>query len=312
MLYLLQPKVAGKAQRSRGDAAQLLAELLMVVNPTTLLQTEEPAFKFISKERFQQTKYDNEICSAIVQVATTYQSEVTRLLRMFLPKLATGFQKQKGDIFGFGEHDAAAQYSVTQMDKEKLEKAPIHNLDAERSVGFVNYELSRRGAKQLKVASAAQVKAKSSDLIERREPGSFRNYSKEARKGGRIPEILLAWEKKQEELKKQGLKDKEIANVAVDRRRNKDLQTLKNMGGPFTTAAEVNTYVAATDADDTTKLGRLYLEVRYARDTALSLPKISDIFRLLKSYKKLPLDAYAINLKLYLNNITSNADVTLQ
>ncbi|KAI8514440.1 hypothetical protein Bbelb_070310 [Branchiostoma belcheri] len=245
-------------------AFQQLYQELVEVDPTTLLQAQEPAFKFISKERHQQTKYDEEICSAVVQVATTYQAEVTKLLGMLLPKLASGFQKQKGDIFGFGEHDVTAQNSVTQMDKEKLEKAPIHNLDAERSVGFVNFELSRRGAKQLKVASAAQVKAKSSDLIARREAGAFRNYSKELRKGGRIPEIVLAWNRKQEELKKQGLQDKDIANVAVDRRRIKDLQSLKKMGGLFTSAADVDSYVAAGDVDDATKLGRLYLEVCYA------------------------------------------------
>ena len=46
---------------------------------------------------------------------------------------------------------------LEQMDQEKLMQAPIHNLAAERSVGFVNYELSRRGSSQLAAASAAQV-----------------------------------------------------------------------------------------------------------------------------------------------------------
>lgn len=122
---------------------------------------------------------------------------------------------------------------------------------------------------------------------------------------------MLAWNTKQEELKRQGLQDKEIANVAVDRRRNKDLDTLKGMGGPFTSAPAVEEYVAATDIDEHTKIGRLYLEVRYARDTSLSLPKSSDLFRLMKDHKKLPMNTYAVNLKLYLSNITSNADVTL-
>lgn len=103
-----------------------------------------------------------------------------------------------------------------------------------------------------------------------------------------IPEIMLAWNIKQEELKKQDLQDKEIANVAVDRRRNKDLDTLKGMGGPFTSAAAVEEYVAATDIDERTKVGRLYLEVRYARDTSLSLPKASDLFRLMKDHKSSP------------------------
>jgi len=65
---------------------------------------------------------------------------------------------------------------LTHRNTEKLAKAPIHNLATGRSVGFVNYELSTRGAKQLASASSAQVKAKAADLIDERQPGSFGNY----------------------------------------------------------------------------------------------------------------------------------------
>jgi len=126
-----------------------------------------------------------------------------------------------------------------------------------------------------------------------------------------IPEIILAWNRKQQELRKQRLHDKEIANTAVDRRRMKDLDGLMVMGGPFTSAAEVEKYMSATGIDEGTKVERLYMEVRYARDTSLSLPKTSDLFRLMKDYRKLPVETYVVNLKIYLNNITSNVGVTL-
>jgi len=78
-------------------------------------------------------------------------------------------------------------------------------------------------------------------LKKRREPGSFRQYSREVRKGGRIPEILIAWKRNEEELKKQGLNEKEIANIAVDWKRDKYLlQTLKTQHGSFTSTAEVD------------------------------------------------------------------------
>jgi hypothetical protein len=291
-------------------AFQQLYEELMAVDAATFLNVDQPALKFVSTERFQHTRNDEDICKAIVKVATAFQPQVTKLLKMILPKLAAGFQKQKGDIFGFSDFDESARSSVANMDLQKMDKAPIHNLAAERSVGFVNYELSRRGAKQLGSASASQVKAKSTDLIDRREPGSFRSYGSVVRKGGRMPEIILAWNRKQEELKKQGLQDKEIVNVAVDRRRNKDLDALKGLGGPFTAAAAVDEYIAASDIEGI-KLGRLYLEVRYARDTSLSLPKTSDLFSLMKDHTKLPINTYAVNLKMYLSNITSSAQVTL-
>ena len=106
------------------------------------------------------------------------------------------------------------------------------------------------------------------------------------------------------------MQDKEIANLIVDRRRNEDLHTLKTMGGPFTSATAVDTYVSSPDIDDTSKLKRLYLEVRYAKDTSLALPRTSDLFRLIKDHKKLPISTYATNMKLYLKNITANAEVT--
>ena len=216
---------------------------------------------------------------------------------MILPRLADGFQKQKGDIFGFGDYNESSPNLLSQMDANKLEEAPVHNLAAERSVGFVNYELSRRGAKQLASASAAQVKAKSHDLIEKRPSGSFRQYANVVKQGGRIPEIMTNWNTKQEELKKQGLAEKEISNIAVDRRKNKDLSALKAMGGPFTCAEAVKDFMSKEDIGEKTKEARLYLEVRYARDTALSIPKTSDIFRLMKDHKKLPKETYASNLK---------------
>ena len=164
---------------------------------------------------------------------------------MILPKLAMGFQAcyglARGIYLALEIMMKTAKHSVANIDSEMLEKAPIHNLDAKRSVDFVDFELSRRGAKQLAVASAAQVKAKSADLIEQRQPGSFRSYGSLVRKGGKIPDIMLAWNNKQEELKRQGLPDEEIANLTMERRWNKDFDSLKAIGGPFTNAVEVTT-----------------------------------------------------------------------
>jgi hypothetical protein len=51
---------------------------------------------------------------------------------------------------------------------------------------------------------------------------------------GRIPAIIDAWDKKQKELIERWMQSKEVANIAVDRRRIGDLETLKELGGPFT------------------------------------------------------------------------------
>ena len=120
--------------------------------------------------------------------------------------------------------------------------------------------------------------------------------------------MCLKWAAKQEEIKKKGLVDKEIANVALDRRKTKDLEKLKCMSGPFTMSSQVDEYLKS---DDSNKVERLYMEVRYARDTSLSMPKNSDIFRLMKDQRRLSEETYATNLKLYLDNVVSIADVTM-
>ena len=81
-----------------------------------------------------------------------------------------------------------------------------------------------------------------------------------------------------------------------------DLTKLKDLGGPFTTADEVDTFMC-TDLSDSDKVSRLYLEVRYHRDTCVSLPKSSEIFKLKRGYKNLVPAEYATNLKIYLGKI---------
>ena len=59
-------------------------------------------------------------------------------------------------MFGFGDYDPESSTLVTQYDLKLLNQAPINNIDAERSVGSINYELDRRGAKQLAAAGSKQ------------------------------------------------------------------------------------------------------------------------------------------------------------
>jgi len=74
---------------------------------------------------------------------------------------------------------------------------------------------------------------------------------------------------------------------------------------------EVNQLMKNGNKSEEEKQKRLYTEIRYARDTALSIPKSSDIFRLLKNYKKLSVNVYATNLKVYLGNISCRAYATV-
>ena len=186
-----------------------------------------------SMDSFQQTKY-NDICNAI-----SFPDETTKMIQVILPEFAS--KRQKGDIFTFGDCDPTAERAMivlSSMNPDKLDKAPIHNLPAERRVRFFNYELSGRGSKQLAAASSAQVKAKSAGLPENRPSGSFRDYSRISKTKMPDRPIISSWNTKEEELKKQAMENKENANVAVDWWRNKDHSWApwaehKSVGLPF-------------------------------------------------------------------------------
>ena len=69
-------------------------------------------------------------------------NQITRLLRIILPRLAECFSDQLGAIFGFGPNEndntgtTVKVEEVSQAKVRKLVNAPIHNLNEERSVGL--------------------------------------------------------------------------------------------------------------------------------------------------------------------------------
>ena len=105
--------------------------------------------------------------------------------------------------------------------------------------------------------------------------------------------------------------EKEITNINIDKQRNSDLQKLIELQGPFTNHLEVEAYMARKDVKESDKGKRLYLEVRHAKNSSISFPKASEVFRLKKAYKNLPNDVYAKNLVVYLKRISSCVEVDM-
>ena len=164
---------------------------------------------------------------------------------------------------------------------------------AERQVGHINYELKIRGSKGLKAASSSNVRGQSYELIELDSP-ILREHRKISNKTN---ELMKSWDNQQNQLTCTGVTKKNTENLKIDKRQNSDLLKLKDMGGPFVSAPEVDLYVAREDLMPKEKDTRLYLEVRYACDSCLCLPKSSDIFWLKRAYKNLSAVAYSTNLK---------------
>ena len=233
---------------------------LTTTNPENLLDLDRPAFSFISEERFKNSNFPEDLLEPARKVILENKEQVVKVVELLLPRLAKGWERQRGDQYGFGSSpNLESAERVASMDQEKLKGAPVNNLDPERSVGWINHERSVRGASQLGAASRAHVTGKGAALIKGETTDS--RFRKMSGPEGELSSIMRDWEVKQKELAAQGLDSKTVANLATDRQRNNDLTVLKSLKGPFTTAADVDEYLASGfPVADMNK--RLYLEVR--------------------------------------------------
>ena len=281
---------------------------LQTVKPQLLLDLTTPALSFISAERFKHCLPPADLLLPAQIMIETHRQELIDLLQILLPRLAKAWDIQRGEQFGFGDsQDSASALKIADMNQNKLKSAPINNLDAERSVGSIQYELNIRGKKNLKAASAAHVKNKGQNLIQGLTmPAQFRQLVK---KDEKIDKILKVWEESQEELVKEGLQEKEVANVSTDKKRNSDLALLVKEGGPFTSPDMVQEFMARPGISEKERNKRLYIEVRHAKNSSLSFPKQSEVFRLKKNYRNLESEIYSKNLCAYLSRVTCNINM---
>lgn len=116
----------------------------------SLLQSENLVTNFIEKDEFNKTLPKEVLRKSVENCIQTYKKEVTHLLKLFLPRLANGFSDQRGALFGFGPHkdeDTGKLLKISEFIKndngQKLNKAQVHNLKEERSVGFIKHQPKR-------------------------------------------------------------------------------------------------------------------------------------------------------------------------
>jgi hypothetical protein len=153
------------------------------------------------------------------------------------------------------------------------------------------------------------VLSRSADLVQ--ESGSFLKFKKEAKF---IQEIQVRWTEKMHEMQKKGFQAKDALNMKKDASKLKDLEFLKSQDfpGPFTNSEDVQTY-CDMDITENSKQGRLYVEVRYAKATCMSLnmKSLNSFFRLRQNGKKLPSCINADCLIKYLDTSRSVTQVTI-
>ena len=115
-----------------------------------------------------------------------YKKEVHYFLSICIPRLAEGFELQPGAIFGFGkladdETNKALKISTLESSKHcKLNQAPVHNPNEDRSIAWVNHEINISGKKYLKSVSRKMVINKSVDLLHKADLNELKKYIKPA------------------------------------------------------------------------------------------------------------------------------------
>ena len=114
------------------------------------------------------------------------------------------------------------------------------------------------------------------------------------------------------DLQTEGYAAKYLLNLKKQNALNQDLNFLKTCGGPFTSKQEISAYMQE-DEDEAAKIKRLYIEVRYARTTSLTLPANAKLFRLRSdANKKMNAEEYAKNLAQYLDDHKSIGGIDMQ
>ena len=293
------------------EAFPKLYDELVKIDPRELCQTSEQVFKFVTEEMFLSGVPDDDVCSTINECAVQHREEIVELMRMIISKIADGFDLQRGAVFGFGTHandDTGTLFKVssaTDKEKEELELTSVHNLGEERSVGSINNEIRIRGKRNLESASRKLVLNKSFDLIEASNAEEFLKFRKPA-KG--INELKRSWLDKMREEENESHATKDAVNSHLETVKYNDLEVLKSKNGPFVNGEEVERYLKGNETAEE-KNDRLYIEVRYAKNTSLRLKHSDQVFRLKRDYKNLTNEEYAENLMNYLGNVRKTSSL---
>ena len=132
-----------------------------------------------------------------------------------------------------------------------------------------------------------------------------------------IENIHSEWSEKQESLREAGLTKKQAKKHHVDQRKLDILDRLKQVGGPFTHAEEIDTYLCLRNVDAKHKQKRLRDEITYARDTSSSLPRAHELFKIMqvdqrtKRRRVKSAEEFAINLRTLLGKSSQRSSVSI-
>ena len=155
-----------------------------------------------------------------------------------------------------------------------VDDCPTNNMDMERLMGKADQRLQK--LQTLSAASRSIVLEKTKALRAAQESSSFRSFRKVV---DERREKEMKWNEKVKERFASDAEKKQQAALGQERKRLALLEELKSSGGPFTNAEEVNNYLADGTLTEKEKQQRMKKELRFARESSTTLPKVDPIFR---------------------------------
>ena len=110
-VHLIEPFLAltysgDVTNRELVPAMQKLYEnITRTTNMGKLLDLSKPAFDFINESQFKLRLWLKKLLDALSLAMEQNKPELVKIFKLMLPKLAEGWLRQRGDVFGFGDFD---------------------------------------------------------------------------------------------------------------------------------------------------------------------------------------------------------------
>ena len=155
-----------------------------------------------------------------------------------------------------------------------IDDTPVNNIAMERTCGMVDQRLQKLG--QLEAVSRSIILSRSSELRDGN-VSEFRGFKAVVEKK---KQLELQWKEKTKEKFAAGASEKQVVAQVKERKRLDILDSLKEQGGPFTDADQVQEYIDKVDITDKIKQVRMKKEIQFARESSTTLPSVDPLFKI--------------------------------
>ena len=234
---------------------------------------KEPVMESEETDLFQGVSfsYGEAVVKAVREAAEENMEECVTLLNLCLPEMKTVLARQRRD-YGISD-EFEPEYPVFDQ-AANVDDTPVNNIAMERVCGKVDQRLKKLG--QLESVSRSIILSRSAELRDGKE-SEFRGFKAEVQMK---KQLELQWKQQTKEKFAQGATEKQVSAQAKERKRLDILDNLKEQGGPFTDAEQVQEYLDKEDITDKIKQVRMKKEIQFARESSTTLPSVDPLFKI--------------------------------